>query len=227
MQRIMIVEDNADLRTKLTERVRGIGYEPIPVTDFERILELFIEEKPDLVLLDVDLPFFDGYYWCRQIRAYSQCPVIYLNGDEGSRTNHETAQKRENSDTLVQPFSTEILTTALRDQLTKAYGSKNEHEKLIQFKGLKLFAKRSELYFDNRSEKLSKNEAALLEILITRGEQVTSRASLIDSIQENGIEIDDHMLNVYIRRVRHRLTSLGVSNMLERVERVGYRMKRQ
>ncbi|MDG5472750.1 response regulator [Jeotgalibacillus sp. ET6] len=124
MQKIMIVEDNADLRTDLTQQVKVNGYEPIAVTDFERILEHFIEEKPDLVLLNVNLPFFDGYYWYRQIREYSQCPVIYLDENENEpRMNLEIAGLKKDSkkNAAVKPFSNEALTAALRSQLASAY----------------------------------------------------------------------------------------------------------
>ncbi|KIL52818.1 response regulator, partial [Jeotgalibacillus campisalis] len=124
MQKIMIVEDNADLRTDLTEQVKVIGYEPIPVTDFERILERFIEEKPDLVLLNVNLPFFDGYYWYRQIREYSQCPVIYLDETENELImNLEIAGLKKDSkrNAAAKPFTRKTLTATLQTQLASAY----------------------------------------------------------------------------------------------------------
>jgi len=102
--------------------VKVNGYDPIPITDFERIIELFIEEKPDLVLLNVNLPFFDGYYWYRQIRKYSQCPIVYLSENDQERPiNLEVALEDKKRNANVQPYSSEILTETLRNQLTSAY----------------------------------------------------------------------------------------------------------
>ncbi|PPA69779.1 response regulator [Jeotgalibacillus proteolyticus] len=128
MQKVMIIEDNNDLRLDLTEQVKGNGYEPIPITDFERIIEHFIEEQPDLVLLNVNLPYFDGYYWYRQIREYSECPVIYLTQDGDDPTMQlkipETKQGSKKS-VAVKPYTSEILTATLRSQLASTYPKTN------------------------------------------------------------------------------------------------------
>ncbi|TDL33074.1 response regulator transcription factor [Jeotgalibacillus sp. S-D1] len=116
MQRIMIIEDDTDLRLDLADQIVESGYQPIPVTDFERIIEIFNEEKPDLVLTNVALPFFDGYYWYRQIREHSKCPVIYLS-KEDSLVNIEVAFQDKKRNVDVKPFSKENLTATLNNQL--------------------------------------------------------------------------------------------------------------
>lgn len=118
MQRIMIIEDDDDLRLDLAEQIEKNGYQPIPVTDFERIIEIFNEEKPDLVLINVALPYFDGDYWYRQIREHSQCPVIYISKSDSSLTIEVAVQgQRRNED--AQPFTMEVLTAILTNKLVR------------------------------------------------------------------------------------------------------------
>ncbi|TFD99871.1 MULTISPECIES: response regulator [Jeotgalibacillus] len=121
MQRIMIIEENADLRLDLTEQVSDLGYQSIPVTDFERIIEHFIEEKPDLVLLDVKLPFFDGFYWYRQIREYSTCPIVYLWHHEDATRGLQVAREGRRNVSDVLPLTSEMLTATLKKQLQERF----------------------------------------------------------------------------------------------------------
>ncbi|TFD99748.1 response regulator [Jeotgalibacillus salarius] len=124
MQRIMIIEDNADLRLDLSEQVSDLGYQSIPVTDFERIIEHFIEEKPDLVLLDVKLPFFDGYYWYRQIREYSKCPIVYLWHLEDTTRGLQLAREGRKTTGDVLPLTSEMLRTTLTQHLKNRMNNK-------------------------------------------------------------------------------------------------------
>lgn len=222
----MIIEDNVDLRCLLTKHLEKYGFNTVVVENFDVILEKFLEEGPDLVLLDINLPSFDGYYWCRQIRKHSTCPIIFISAREGTM-DQIMALENGGDDYITKPFSYEMVIAKIKSHLRRAYGeyASSHGEREISFFGLTYLPERMELRFRSHSIELSKKEALLLEVLLKRGEKVTSRDRLIEKMWNTDMFVDENTLNVYITRVRKRLSELGIHDAIETVRGVGYRMR--
>lgn len=209
MPKIMIIEDNEDLRKLLENYLTKYGYQCVGLDNFDRVLTEFRENSPDLVLLDINLPSFDGFYWCRQIRKYSKCPIIFISAREGTM-DQVMAIENGADDYITKPFSFEIVTAKVKSQLRR---TQDYPEKL-------------ELEFNGKNYELSKKEATMIALLLERGDKVTSRDRLMEKMWDTDMFVDENTLNVYISRIRRVLKELGINDAVETIRGAGYRMKK-
>ena len=226
MKKIMIIEDNEELRILLTNHINKFGYKTIAIEQFEQILEGFLKVEPDLVLLDINLPSFDGFYWCRQIRKHSTCPIIFVSAREGTM-DQIMALENGGDDYITKPFSYDFVIAKINSHIRRVYGeyAQTQGERIINFYGLTYLPERMELRFGPQSVEVTKKEALLFEVLLERGEKVTSRERLMEKMWDTDLFVDENTLNVYIARVRKRLTEFGIQDAIETVRGAGYRMK--
>ncbi|WP_080873646.1 response regulator transcription factor [Oceanobacillus timonensis] len=226
MQTIMIVEDDPKITKHLQDYIEKYGYRVSFVTDFERIMEVFQETKPDLVLLDINLPSYDGFYWCRQIRTASTCPVIFISARTGEM-DQVMALENGGDDFITKPFSAEIVMAKIRSQLRRAYGAyaQDAKERFLEVEGLKLLPERLELTFAGEETFLSKKEADIIETLMNRYPRVAGREDLLEKLWDDQTYVDENTLNVNITRVRKKLQAVGIEDGVETVRGVGYRLK--
>lgn len=225
MQKIMIVEDDPKIAEHLQSYIHKYGFQAVKVTDFHAIMDVFHEHSPDLVLLDINLPSYDGYYWCRQIRKDSICPVIFISARVGEM-DQVMALENGGDDFITKPFSPEIVMAKIRSQLRRTYGeyASKAQERVLEREGLKLFPERQELCFDNRSVSLSKNESDIIESLLDRYPRVAGREDLLEKIWDDQSYVDENTLNVNITRVRKKFQQLGIMDAVETVRGSGYRL---
>lgn len=225
MQKIMIVEDDPKIAEHLESYINKYGYVTIKVINFENVMETFHEHKPDLVLLDINLPSFDGYYWCRQIRKESICPVIFISARIGEM-DQVMALENGGDDFIMKPFHPEVVMAKVRSQLRRAYGEYANQvvERVLATKGLQLFPERLELNFKNQTTSLSKNEADIIEYLMERYPRVAGREDLLEKLWDEQAYVDENTLNVNMTRVRKKLESIGIKGAIETVRGAGYRL---
>lgn len=225
MHTILIVEDDPKISTLLAGYIVKYGYRAEEVGDFGRVLELFLEIKPDLVLMDVNLPRFDGFYWCRQIRAHSICPILFVSARD-NEMDQVMALENGADDYITKPFHNEVVMAKIRSHLRRAYGSYSgaQEERKLEYGRLALFPERFAVDCGGRTTELTQKESALLEALIHKGGRVVSRGKLLDLMWEDHHFIDDNTLNVYIARVRKKLKELGADETVETVRGAGYRL---
>src|SRR5699024_1341194 len=181
----------------LARDIRKYGYEAVIATDFDNIAEEFNAVKPQLVLLDINLPSYDGFYWCRQIRQVSTCPVIFISARTGEM-DQVMALENGGDDYITKPFSPEIVLAKIRSQLRRAYGeySAVHKERVVEQSGLKLYAERLELHFNGKVSNVSKNEADIFEILMERYPRVAGREDLLEKLWNDQTFVDENTLNV-------------------------------
>ncbi|MCZ8542432.1 response regulator transcription factor [Psychrobacillus psychrodurans] len=225
MQKIMIVEDDPKIAEHLESYIKKYGYVTIKVINFDNIMETFHEHKPDLVLLDINLPSYDGYYWCRQIRKESICPVIFISARIGEM-DQVLALENGGDDFITKPFHPEVVMAKVRSQLRRAYGEYANHtvERVLETKGLQLFPERLELNFESQTTSLSKNEADIIECLMDRYPRVAGREDLLEKLWDEQTYVDENTLNVNMTRVRKKFESIGIKGAIETVRGVGYRL---
>lgn len=226
MQKIFIVEDDPKIANHLQQNVEKYGFGAFIVTDFEQVMEAFRDYNPHLVLLDINLPSFDGFYWCRQIRNESTCPVIFISARIGEM-DQVMALEHGGDDFITKPFHPELLMAKIRSQLRRAYGeyAHAETERIMERAGLMFYPERLELHFNAQTISVTKNEGAILESLIDRFPRVAGREDLLEKLWDDQTFVDENTLNVNITRVRKKLQQIGIIGAIETVRGIGYQLK--
>ncbi len=222
---ILIVEDDAKLSGMLRSHITKYGFEAKETDNFDDVLASFRSSGAHLVLLDVNLPKYDGYYWCRLIRAHSLCPILFISARE-SQMDQVMALDNGADDYITKPFHYEVVMAKIRSHLRRAYGSYSagQGERKIEAEGLVLYPERFVVMRGEAAAELTQKEAVLLEALMNKAGRVVSRDRLLDLMWEEHHFIDDNTLNVYITRVRKKLKELGVDQAVETVRGAGYRL---
>ena len=225
MYTILIVEDDERIADKLKSAISKYDFNVRITEDFSRVMDIFADTKPDLVLLDVNLPKFDGFYWCRQIRTQSHCPIIFISARD-SGMDQIMALENGADDYITKPFDMELVLAKIRSHLRRAvgaYASGQEDEQTVESAGLIIYPERFVVTYGDESAELTQKEAALLTMLMEKDGRVVSRERLLDLMWEDQHFIDDNTLNVYITRVRRKLRELGAGDLIETVRGAGYR----
>ncbi len=223
MYTILIVEDDPKIAELLRGDIEKYGYRAWVARDFERVTEEFRESGAQMVLLDVNLPKYDGFYWCRQIRAESVCPILFISARDG-QMDQIMALENGADDYITKPFHYEVVLAKVRSHLRRAYGeyAAGSEEKKIEAAGLTLYPERYALVCGERSAELSRKEALLIEALMRREGRVVSRDRLLGIMWEDHHFIDDNTLNVYVTRMRKKLKELEAEAGIEVVRGAGY-----
>lgn len=224
--KILIIEDDPKLAAHLEKMNQKYEHETNVIENFDEVMEQFHEFSPDLVLLDINLPSFDGFYWCRQIRKFSTCPIIFISARTGEM-DQVMALENGGDDYITKPFHSEVVLAKINSQLRRAYGeyAVSNNERIVETNGLRLYPERLELHFTNEKITLTKKEADILEILMTRYPRVAGREMLLEKLWDDETFVDENTLNVNITRTRHKLKELGIENAIETVRGVGYRLQ--
>lgn len=225
MYNIFIVEDDAKISTLLQSYITKYGFQARGVADFNDVLKEFVEYEADLVLLDVNLPKYDGFYWCRQIRTHSRCPILFISARD-SEMDQVMALENGGDDYITKPFHYEVVMAKIRSQLRRAYGdyALSQQERSLESGGLTLYPERYILSFAGQTIELTVKESQLLEALMLKEGRAVSREKLLDLMWKDHHFIDDNTLNVYITRLRKKLKELGAEERVETVRGVGYKL---
>lgn len=222
----MIIEDDVKIADHLRTYLEKYGYTVSVVADFDYILEQFQKEQPQLVLLDINLPSYDGFYWCRQIRKESICPVIFISARIGEM-DQIMALENGGDDFITKPFHPDIVIAKIRSQLRRAYGeyAAQMNERVVNLEGLRLYPERLELHFGKKISYLTKKETDIIESLLERYPRVAGREDLLMKLWDDQAYVDENTLNVNITRVRKKFQELGITEAVETVRGAGYRLK--
>ena len=220
MFKIFVVDDSQIISEKLKNELEKWGFGVILVDDFERVFDTFKDEKPDLVVLDIGLPFYDGYFWTRKIRDISNVPIIFLSSKEDTM-NKIMAMEMGADDFVSKPFEIDLLLAKIKAILRRAYDYK-ENLSRLEIRGLILDLKSMDISYGEKSLDLSKNEFKILETLMVNKGNVVSREKLMTSLWSTDIYIDDNTLTVNISRLRKSLAGLGVGDFIKTKQGYGY-----
>lgn len=225
MFKIFVVDDSKIISEKLKNEFEKWAYEVVLVDDFEKVFEIFKKENPSLVIMDISLPFFDGYYWTRKIRNISNVPIIFLSSKEETM-NKIMAMEMGADDFVTKPFDLDLLTAKVKALLRRTYAYKKSLDKLEK-DGVILDLRSMTIFFEDKSLDLSKNEFKILETLMVNSGKVVSREKLMTALWSTDIFIDDNTLTVNISRLRKSLESLGVKDFIKTKVGAGYYVEDQ
>ncbi|WP_455538475.1 response regulator transcription factor [Terrisporobacter sp.] len=217
--KIVIVEDNEKIRNELSTFLKKYGYETVIIEDFNNAVEKILSKDAHLVLLDINLPQFDGYYICREIRSKSNIPIIVVT----SRDNEVDELMSMNlgaDDFITKPYNTQILLARVVSLLKRSY--KQENNELLHHKGITLNLGKSLVIYKDKEIELSKNELKILHLLMKNKEIILSRDEIMDALWQTNEFIDDNTLTVNVNRLRKKLESIGVNDYIITKRGQGY-----
>ncbi|SOC40101.1 response regulator transcription factor [Ureibacillus acetophenoni] len=222
--RIFIVEDDIKIATLLAEKLMKYQYHVKTVENFEEIIEECLDFAPHIVLLDINLPSYDGYYWCRQLRQHTTCPIIFISARSGEM-DQIFALENGGDDFITKPFNYEIVLAKIKSHLRRTYGeySARLEERTIKLGQLTLYLERMELNIREVDIPLQKKECIILELLMSQSPKVVSREHLLEELWDDQAFVDENTLNVNMTRVRKKLSEYGVTSVIETVRGAGYR----
>ena len=223
MQKILIVEDDKKIRQELESFLNKNGFLAIGINKFDNIIQDILDEKSDLVLLDINLPYLDGEYICKEIRKVSNVPIIIVT----SRDNEidELMSLNYGADQYVtKPYNIQILLAKIRGLLKKNQNAGTTMEK-IDCNGFVLNLAQRTIEKDNKQIDLTKNEYSILYYLSINKGKVVSRDEIMDYLWESEEFIDDNTLNVNIKRLRNKLEEVGLVDKIETRRGQGYLLK--
>ena len=221
MYKIMIIEDDLVMAEAIAKEMNAWGNEAVYVKNFQNVLSFFAAQAPHLVLMDITLPFYNGYYWCGEIRKVSKVPVIFLSSS-GDDMNLVMAINLGADDFVAKPFRMEVLTAKIQAVLRRTYTFGTASPSVLTHKGLTLNLDTSVLSYGQEKLELGKNEFGILRTLMEHPGKIIERSVLIRNLWETESFIDDNTLTVNVTRLRRRLEDIGLKNYILTRKGMGY-----
>ncbi|KGE20152.1 response regulator transcription factor [Paenibacillus wynnii] len=220
MFRIMIVEDDEKIRTIVAETLRKWQYEVIEVSTFEQILDEFIAGQPHLVLLDVNLPLFDGFYWCQQIRSVSKVPIIFLSS-RNQNMDVIMAINMGADDYVQKPFDLDVLVAKVSALLRRNYTYQDESLQ-IAHRQLIFHISNSTIQYGELTAEVTRNEFIILQTMMRNIGKIISRDDLMHVLWNDEQFMDDNTLTVNVNRLRRKISMLGLEDFIVTRKGMGY-----
>ena len=220
MYRIFIVEDDLTIARTLADHLEKWDYEAKYAADFKNIIKEFIEVDPQLVILDIMLPLFNGFHWCQEIRKVSKVPIIFLSS-ASDNMNIVMAMNMGGDDFIEKPFDLNVVTAKVQAIMRRAYAFQGAVE-VIECQGIVLKLSDATVNVKGQEKELTKNEFRILRLLMEKAGHIVPRDEIIGNLWESDEFIDDNTLTVNITRLRKKLESLGASDVIRTKKGIGY-----
>ena len=220
MYKILMIEDDEIICESVKIHLEKWGYEVEGVKDFTKVVETFTEVAPQLVLMDIGLPFFNGYHWCMEIRKLSKVPIIFLSS-ASDNMNIVMAMNMGADDFMTKPFDLEILAAKVQAMIRRTYDFKGDYG-LLEHKGVWLNLMDATMQIAGEKIELTKNEFRILEMLFENKGRVVYRDELMKRLWDNACFVDDNTLTVNMTRLRNKLEELGLKELIETKRGQGY-----
>ncbi|HFI0507297.1 TPA: response regulator transcription factor [Streptococcus suis] len=220
MQKILLVEDDKTISQLVAKNLINWGYQVQEVKDFQTVLDQIRDFQPHLILLDIGLPFFNGYYWCQEIRKTSRVPIMFLSSHD-QPMDIVMAINMGADDYVIKPFEMTVLLAKIQGLLRRTYDFVGE-QSLLWFEEVSLDLKTMQVSYGQAVAELTRNEFQILRVLFEHGKEVVSREELMRELWNSDIFVDDNTLSVNIARLRKKLAELGLPDLIATKKGVGY-----
>ncbi|RXV91962.1 two-component system response regulator SapR [Enterococcus faecalis] len=221
MAKIMIVEDETTIRELISEELQKWQFETIRTTDFNDVLDDFQEENPQLVLMDINLPVYDGYYWCQKIREVSKVPIIFISS-RSTNMDMIMAMNMGADDFVTKPFQIDVLIAKINALLRRSYNYSDTDSEVLSHNGITLNVDNGRMEIRGEMIDLSKNEYRLLYLLMKKHGKILTREKLLRALWDDERFVDDNTLTVNINRLRKKIEQAGIAGYIETKVGVGY-----
>ena len=220
MYNILIVEDDRTIAGAMKKHIDAWGFNARCAEDFRNIMEEFADFNPQLVLLDIYLPFFNGYHWCSEIRKVSKVPIVFISS-ASDNMNIVMAMNMGGDDFIAKPFDLNVLTAKIQAILRRTYDFAGQTG-LIEHRGAILSMQDASLTYDGQTVELSKNEYRILLTLLENKGKVVSRDTLMERLWATNSFVDENTLTVNITRLRRKLSDAGLEDFITTRKGMGY-----
>lgn len=222
MQKVMIVEDDPVIREELTLLLKNEGYFPLAVTDFTTIKEQATKLKPDLILLDINLPGQDGFSVCASLQMSGGAPIIFVTSRD-TALDEIKALNLGADDYITKPYTIPVLLARMKAVLRRSE-KKTQTSDILEAKGLTLYLTKGMVSSATKSTMLTRNELQILACLMEHAGEIVSRADLIETLWDRQIYIDDNTLSVNVTRLRTKLADLDLPDLIKTRRGMGYQL---
>ncbi len=220
MYKIMIVEDDGNMANAMRTQLTAWGYEVYCVQNFQKVTEEFLTEEPQLVLLDIMLPFFNGYHWCSEIRKHSNVPILFISS-ASDNMNIIMAMNMGGDDFIAKPFDLNVLSAKVQAILRRTYDLAGTIP-VLEHRGAILNLNDMTLHYEGQSLNLTRNEFRILQTLLEQKGKVVSRNTLMTRLWEIDSYVEENTLTVNINRLRKKLDELGLKEYITTKVGCGY-----
>lgn len=221
---IMIIEDDFVIASSLQEELVKWQYDAFYVTDFNNIMNKFTQEMPQLVLIDIKLPYFNGYYWCTEMRKISQVPIIFISS-QSERMDIVMAIQMGADVFISKPFDLTVAVAKIQALLRRAYDFTG-NDAYLSYQQVHLKISELKIQYQDQDVELTNNEMKILEVLFLQKGAFVSRETIMRKLWESDSFIDDNTLAVNINRLRKKLAELNLNSFIVTKKGYGYGLKK-
>ena len=220
MHKILIIEDDEIIAKSIEKELCNWGFTAKRITDFQDIIPKFVEFDPQLVLLDITLPFFNGYHWCTEIRKLSKIPIVFISS-ASDNMNIVMAMNMGGDDFIAKPFDLHVLIAKIQAILRRTYDFSTQSN-LLEHNGAILNINDNSISYKGEKIELTKNEYKILQTLLENKGKTVSRDNLMIKLWETDNYVEENTLNVNITRLRRKLEAIGLKNFITTKKGLGY-----
>lgn len=219
--KILLIEDDETLFHEMKERLTQWNYDVYGIHDFNKVIQEFTTIKPDLIVIDIQLPKFDGFHWCRMIRSHSNVPILFLSSRDHP-TDMVMSMQLGADDFIQKPFHFDVLIAKLQATLRRVYNYNTEPVSLKTWCGATVDYEKNVVANEAGSIELTKNEIFILKLLIEQKNKIVAREELIKSLWDDERFVSDNTLTVNLNRLRKKLDELDLGRFIETKVGQGY-----
>lgn len=219
--KILLVEDDKSLFEQLKKELEHWDLQVSGIDDFNQVMEAFEQQQPEIIIMDVELPKYDGFYWCREIRNQSNVPILFLSARDNPM-DQVMSMELGADDFMQKPFYTNVLIAKLKAIYRRVYQFNLEEQRMLSWGDVQVDLGKGVLERDNETAHLSKTEMLILEILLKHRNQIVSRDEIITALWDDEAFVSDNTLTVNINRLRKKLADFGLTNAIETRVGKGY-----
>lgn len=224
MYRILIIEDDDIIAKNIATHFKRWNYETMQIIDFKNIMEEFLKFDPQLVLLDIGRPFYNGFYWCQEIRKISKVPILFLSS-MNDNMNIVMAMNMGGDEFIEKPFDLNVLTAKVQALLRRSYSFQGNGN-VLEYEGMILNLNDASFSYKEKNVSLTKNEFRILQMLMENAGKIIARDDIIARLWESDEFIDDNTLTVNVARLRKKIENAGMDNWIRTKKGIGYYLKK-
>ena len=217
MYKIMIVEDDELISKKLESFLKSWNYDVYRITDFYNVMDAFQSFNPDLVLMDITLPYLNGYLWTEKIREESKVPIIFISSATDNMSIVMAISKGADD------FVVKVLAAKITAILRRSYDFVSNHN-ILEYQGVRFNLDDNTVSFQSSQMELSKNEAKILRLLMEKKGTIVSRDRLMEYLWKTDFYVDENALSVNVNRLRKKLESIGIVDFIQTKKGLGYKI---
>ena len=220
MYKILIIEDDEIIAKSIEKEISNWGFIAKKVTNFQDIIPEFVEFNPQLILLDITLPFYNGYHWCSEIRKLSKVPIVFISS-ASDNMNIVMAMNMGGDDFISKPFDLNVLVAKIQAILRRTYDFSSQTN-LLEHNGAILNINDNSISYNDEKVELTKNEYKILQTLLENKGKTVNRDNLRIKLWETDNYVEENTLNVNVTRLRKKLESIGLTNFIKTKKGIGY-----